>query len=1673
MSTSENEIEALFKQYEETHELAYHLEDFIANCIAIGKDVRMDAILKQIKLVLRKALKGPLKYENCLQFLSRVSSTNPEMLIGGEMPRLILKVFEKTISLKCNDQQESRRLSVIFCVLETATAISDASEEGKLAVADFVPPCLELLAHKEEHLTARLEANRLLNIIIQSYPKKKLGSVPFVKNFDDLLANAGDLELQLCMTELICRVLPYESRQVHVQKWFPLNPESRDDFLSIRDMEFESDSRKFVNNLNEKQLESRSVYSVLCKEVYLGLQKVECPNDDGSDGKFWTDFNLGSKSITFFAINEKNDVWETVTLKEDSIVQTQISEKRESHEVVLLLQLNIPACTLLSYLQQRDEKYVKFIYDENNGPLTPASLLFPKYFESIAPVSPDVIASTPKASVTSNAVHFSSRAKGLSKTVSLLTPRRRKGKGESSDDSSNPNVAASSKENEIEKPLSKNKEASSRDTKDEDTTLDDDNKEQRSCTTGDRNSDRKPEKAVLSVDVSRDKGSRVQTRSSQSIDAGKHNDQNQRVQQCQSLDNTYQVKDGRDNRSLGESGLGKSIDSGLGKSIDNHLDSRSVKDMSLDEPTIIHETQALSQGGVDDKDHLDDHVLSSVKDDEPLSVIAKSRRVSKDGKDAKKTGDGEDSSSGPFTKANATVKKPSTKKTTEIEKDDGESSTTFVKKPIKPIKGKATAKTRQIRTRAAAKKNASIGRSTSTSESEVLEKVLQTKAKAMGVEPSALKALTRSHSEDNFDKRNKLGSGYNTEDWMMGHSEPERRTKKKKALENVQNAPQPRLSLLNTVYRENLTWDSKRKRAKLAGPWEFRCSPPAKRNPQCRILVRTPEKIYELKKKEELRKKREKKGIVPKKPMSRKDFKEMKDKEKSFSDIALEVQQNYENQLRKNQSESDVLNRAGESEKQSMTAVLSDDEEKSRKTRKNSEKDTEQIPAQIPLSSPPADDVCESLFNFDDQQISADRAAEPDENLLDGDSLSNLVKGFLDTSTGTEAIVDKHATGTEDQTEKGDTRETKDQEIFNDEESKKVMEEGVEKDGESSRKSLRETKANFYSKYFPKKPMSTDRPREIENSLNDVDNDTFGPDDEGEPQRVQTKEIRKNKKHVDVSEIGSQTKSRTNSNQETPAKKSTTEKASTYQTRGKQMRKNEESTELGNKAGFFTRPMGEQPSDGIQTEKAKWKAAEESDDGSLSTDTALILDAFRKSSERIIEDSDDCMDRPTSVRKQSETISRNKMRMKSVNNRRGSVIREEHFYHLEDEMNVKPNTPKVNFSRSADSGFFDKTPSFSSKKRTYDKRGETPGSAKSDVREETPGGKVLRKSQRFGRLNVQSTSSRTPTRGYQSNEDKQSFRLQEEHESPDEDYIVAHSQPASGDQVLNKGSRKRKGSGDIGFKSGSFLLRSDVQKRKKSSLKHDDFEDQDSTVEDANVNNSLKTPVDRQSLPIQPRKLFQSSDHSSAKKRRKVSREGLSDDNNDGGDDDDDDIEDELDEELSIGEKMQTSFENFGKEVRKSIKQRQNYVSQMTSVTMELITNKSDEMWSKRTSRRHAIMNEFTNRVNRYVDEHQQIANRSQEIENEMFSQVNNHMKDLVEQRKAQEECLQRILKTKKALAEAFKSMEVAEQAQQMDFHNSLQKELKRYRDQTAKEVQKQEFENIKRRIQAMLGMSL
>lgn len=143
-------------------------------------------------------------------------------------------------------------------------------------------------------------------------------------------------------------------------------------------------------------------------------------------------------------------------------------------------------------------------------------------------------------------------------------------------------------------------------------------------------------------------------------------------EQGNNIDNKSEGGKNKPNRTIAidESGLGKSIDSGLGKSMDRQdltmEGSKSqggqdecLKDMSQDEPTVIHATQSLSQS-VNDDTCLDKEVSSKDQDEDP--VIVKSHSVDDATMDAKKPAadDDEDSSSGPV------FRKTGSKKTTTI-----------------------------------------------------------------------------------------------------------------------------------------------------------------------------------------------------------------------------------------------------------------------------------------------------------------------------------------------------------------------------------------------------------------------------------------------------------------------------------------------------------------------------------------------------------------------------------------------------------------------------------------------------------------------------------------------------------------------------------------------------------------------------------------------------------------------------------------------------------------------------------------------------------------------------------------------------------------------------------------------------------------------------------------------
>ncbi|XP_028402431.1 synaptonemal complex protein 2-like [Dendronephthya gigantea] len=1722
-------------------------------------DDEMETVFNEMKINLKRDLKGPMKYakiEKSLQLALQITNANPGLFIDGETPQLILKVFEKVLGSKFKDTQESRRNAMISNILDIVTTSSDIGENAKSAFACFVLPCLNLLVDKGCNVTVRLEATKLLNTIIESFMRQNqsdLSSSAFVKNFDNLVADAGDLEVQLCMTELVCRILPAEKRKIHVQQWFKRNPESQNDFASIRDAEFESDCRKFINNLNERQLDNRSVYSFLCKEVYLGLQKVNCPTD-GDSGMFWTDFSLGSESISFFAIDTEGDVWETVTIKRNLVLQSQILEKKESHEVLLVLRLNKAVHTMLTSCDQNDA-YVKFIYDEKNNPIKAASLLFPQDFSSNTPLSPDVIASTPKASVTSTAVHLSSRAKGRSKTVKFsvyVTPfstflcqrsdSQHKVKRGSSDDALKSSVTGSANDKGREESVSNKVESSSRDNEG-----DNNPPVAESAVVPDEDtiSSSLPGRAEITPMVAESNAGIVSKNETDGSNNPVGVDAPPVVVVHISSSDEQTRPPGNDagkvkknisylETSVDDSGLGKSIDSALGKSLDKQnltlevtKDKEEQKDTSHEEPTVINETQTLSQEGA-----LGVTNVETVFQEDPLHVLLPeaSGGVADMGK-KRSSADGADSS-GPFIKIS---KKTEGKESKAM--DDSESSTVVKKKTTRAVKGKPAVQTRGVRTRAEAKKRQSLA-GVSTSESEITDGLKWSKpiTKSEIVDSERSKPFPRPLSADELDRRNKLGSGYNTEDYVFGNSDPERRTGKKQVINNSGYLPQSRMALVNSVFREKYKWNGHIRQRKFLGPFEFKHSPPAKRSPQGKKLLRPALKAYQNKKKNEVRKKS--------KTRARQDgSNEMEEEEEmieeSFSDIALRIQQRRsENQLGEYHSESELLDsnsKQPELHKKTEEAV-GEDKTESRK-RKSPEKDDdleknkrdkeptgedaeEDLSLGPPVFSSTIDNVTRVLFEVEDSQIPAEIDVLPEKESFPN-HIENHEKSDKEFST---RVNDQVEIDGAEEIKSGDAKMSR---------QKKVMEKFVDPEKDSRKKSLGAMKPSAKSapettgKKSTRDVVSADRTRGAQHSdTKMLVDDVFDKLDEDVA--LETRDDKKNKKQNNSGKVQKRARliRRVQSNQETsvarPSQGASAEKTGSRQNNverkglndalfrfesddsclslgQKQRQRKMKQTDISanrtiksvseaitsgkKQAGTKSQRRSDVRDDandaesGLELEKdesytMKRPGNDQHDkDGNSDEDdrenfshphTPGIVSAFRKNIEKILEESDES----SSSRKKSE-----------------AVVEKDHF------KSFGMRSSKANLSGAGDSGFFDKTGSSLGKSRAYGKRDQTPGSAKSITPSETPGSKTPRKMRRLGRLEMQSKNPRIRARGYRSNDDKQTSKIQDEDHSTEEEFNFSLSQPAS--TSTKQGSRKRKGSNldNVWFKPGgelAGLLERQVQHRKKGSSKDNALE-QEIDYQDS-LEECFKTPVaDSQSLPLQPKKLFRSTDHPVAKKRRKALMESHRDDeneddddeddhhhdNDDSDDDDDEQIEDddeEVGDVVSIGEEMQsTLISSLGKEVKKTIKQRQHYVNRMATAMMKLVMTKSEEMWAKKSSKRGTLLNEFQNRVSQSIDEHQQITARRQQIEDEMITQMKDSLELLANHRKEQEKCLRGIVKTQKSFAETFRNIEEAEKSKQTEFHNSLRKELKRYRDQAVMEVEKQEF----RRIQAILGTSL
>ncbi|KAM9218808.1 synaptonemal complex protein 2 [Leptosomus discolor] len=221
-------------------------------------------------------------------------------------------------------------------------AICDSRPEGKMQILEnFALRTCTLIADVRISIYVQQEVVRKLNLMLDNMPRdarKKIFSTKEILNvMSDMgrrILDAGDYDLQVAITEALCRMISEKQRGELACRWFPMEFVSNA-FKGIKDSEFETDCRKFLNQVNGMLGDKRRVFTYPCLSAALGEYELQIPSDENLE-EFWIDFNVGSRSISFYvAADDADHQWETVIIPEEEVNLYSL-EERDSKKLLTI-----------------------------------------------------------------------------------------------------------------------------------------------------------------------------------------------------------------------------------------------------------------------------------------------------------------------------------------------------------------------------------------------------------------------------------------------------------------------------------------------------------------------------------------------------------------------------------------------------------------------------------------------------------------------------------------------------------------------------------------------------------------------------------------------------------------------------------------------------------------------------------------------------------------------------------------------------------------------------------------------------------------------------------------------------------------------------------------------------------------------------------------------------------------------------------------------------------------------------------------------------------------------------------------------------------------------------------------------------------------------------------------
>ncbi|XP_013362881.1 PREDICTED: synaptonemal complex protein 2 isoform X2 [Chinchilla lanigera] len=264
------------------------------------------------------------------------------MLKQGLVQKMVVW-FEKSkeIILSQGNSKDEAVINMIEDLFDLLMVIHDISDEGKRQVMEsFIPLICALVIDSRVNICFQQETLKKMNAMLDKMPQdaRKIHSnqemLTLMNNMGERILDAGDYDLQVGIVEALCRMTTEKQRQQLACQWFSMDFIANA-FKEIKDSEFETDCRIFLNLVNGMLGDKRRVFTFPCLSAFLNKYELQIPSDEKLED-FWIDFNLGSQTLSFYIAGDDDHQWDAVTVPEEK-VQMYSVEVKESKKLLSII----------------------------------------------------------------------------------------------------------------------------------------------------------------------------------------------------------------------------------------------------------------------------------------------------------------------------------------------------------------------------------------------------------------------------------------------------------------------------------------------------------------------------------------------------------------------------------------------------------------------------------------------------------------------------------------------------------------------------------------------------------------------------------------------------------------------------------------------------------------------------------------------------------------------------------------------------------------------------------------------------------------------------------------------------------------------------------------------------------------------------------------------------------------------------------------------------------------------------------------------------------------------------------------------------------------------------------------------------------------------------------------